>query len=127
MFLVGIISWWYGVGLKGQMQRIRERLAATAGFFSIGQLFSTLFSPFRQISADRINGSAAMQLRAFFDKTLSRVIGAIVRLFTILAGIIVLTFQFIFELIVSIIWVILPALPVVGLIMFAIGWVPKWM
>jgi hypothetical protein len=127
MFLVGIISWWYGNGWKGQLSRIRDRLAATASYFSIGQLFATLFSPFRQISAGSTNGPVSAQLRAFFDKTLSRVIGAVVRLCTIIAGIIVLTFQTVFELIVLIMWVVLPAFPVMGLIIFAIGWVPRWM
>jgi hypothetical protein len=127
MFLVGIISWWYGSGWKGQLGRIRDRLAATAGYFSIGQLFATFFSPFRQISAGSINGSVGAQLRAFFDKTLSRVIGAIVRLFTVLAGIIILACQSIFELVVLIIWLVLPAFPVIGLLLFVIGWVPTWM
>lgn len=127
MFLVGIISWWYGSGWKGQLARVRDRLAATAGYFSIGQLFATLFSPFRQISASGVKGSITVQLRAFFDKTLSRVIGAIVRLCTILAGLIVMLFQFIFEVIILIMWLILPVFPIIGLIAFAIGWAPKWM
>ncbi|HEY8886083.1 MAG TPA: hypothetical protein VIM31_01120 [Candidatus Microsaccharimonas sp.] len=127
MFLVGIISWWYGSGWKGQLRRVRDRLAATARYFSIGQLFATLFSPFRQISAGNVNGSAGVQLRAFFDKTLSRLIGAVVRLFTIFAGIIVMLFQFIFEFIILVIWLALPVFPVVGLIIFVIGWAPKWM
>lgn len=127
MFLVGIMSWWYGDGWKGQLRRIRDRLTATAQYFSIGQLLSTLFSPFRQISAGRVNGSIGAQLRAFFDKTLSRVIGAIVRSFTIIAGLVALLFQSVFELIILIIWLILPAFPVVGLIAFVIGWAPKWM
>ena len=126
MFLVGIISWWYGSGWKGQLGRVRDRLVAVAGYFSIGQLFATLFSPFRQISAGNVHGSAGVQLRAFFDKTLSRVIGAIVRLFTILAGIISLLFQSIFEGIILVIWLTLPMFPVVGLIMFVIGWAPQW-
>ena len=127
MFLVGIISWWYGDGWKGQLLRVRDRLVATARFFSIGQLLDTLFSPFRQISAGGTSGSIATQMRAFFDKTLSRIIGAIVRLFTILAGIIILTVQALYELIILIMWLILPLIPVVGFIAFAIGWVPKWM
>ncbi len=126
MFLVGIISWWYGQGWRGQLSRVQVRLAATIGFFSIGQLFSTLFSPFRQISAGQVNGSVGVQLRAFFDKTISRFIGAIVRLCTILAGILILIFQTIFEGIILIIWLVLPAFPVIGLLLFAIGWVPKW-
>ena len=127
MFLVGIISWWYGQGWRGQLSRVRVRLAATIGFFSIGQLFSTLFSPFRQISAGQVNGPTGVQLRAFFDKTISRFIGAIVRLCTILAGVLILIFQTVFEGIILIIWLTLPAFPVIGLLLFTIGWVPKWM
>jgi len=127
MFLVGIISWWYGRGLQGQIERIRDRLTATAAYFSIGQLLSTLFSPFRQISAGGVSGPVGAQLRAFFDKTISRVIGAIVRTFTILAGVIVIAIQVMSELVVLVVWLVLPSLPVVGFIIFAIGWVPKWM
>jgi hypothetical protein len=127
MFLVGIISWWYGTGWKGQLGRIRDRLVATAQFFSIGQLLSTLFSPFRQISANKVNGSIGAQLRSFFDQTLSRVIGAIVRLFTIIAGVILMALQALLELVVLIIWLVLPLFPVAGLLLFAIGWVPQWM
>jgi len=127
MFLVGIISWWYGTGWKGQLRRIRDRLSVTAAYFSIGQLFSTLFSPFRQISASKVGGSISVQLHAFFDQTISRVIGAIVRLGTILAGIFVLTFQSVIEVIMLLMWLVLPVFPIAGLIMFAIGWVPTWM
>ena len=127
MFLVGIISWWYGRGLQGQIERIRDRLTATAGYFSIGQLLSTLFSPYRQISAGGVSGPAGAQLRAFFDKSISRVIGAIVRTFTIFAGLIIMLIQAISELVVLIVWLVLPSFPVIGFIIFAIGWVPKWM
>jgi len=126
MFLVGIISWWYGRGLQGQIGRIRDRLTATAGYFSIGQLLSTLFAPFRQISAGSVNGPVGAQLRAFFDKTISRFIGAIVRSFTILAGLIVMAVQVLVEAIVLVIWVVLPLFPIAGLILFVIGWVPRW-
>ena len=126
MFLVGIISWWYGRGLQGQISRIRDRLTVTAGYFSIGQLLSTLFAPFRQISAGSVSGPVGAQLRAFFDKTISRVIGAIVRTFTILAGLIVMAFQSVVEVIVLLVWILLPLFPVAGLILFVIGWVPTW-
>ena len=123
---MGIISWWYGRGLQGQIGRIRDRLTATAGYFSIGQLLSTLFAPFRQISAGSVNGPVGAQLRAFFDKTISRFIGAIVRSFTILAGLIVMAVQVLVEAIVLVIWVVLPLFPIAGLILFVIGWVPRW-
>ena len=124
---MGIISWWYGRGLRGQIGQIRDRLTATAGYFSIGQLLSTLFSPFRQISAGSVNGPIGAQLRAFFDQTVSRVIGAIVRSLTIFAGALLMAAQVVVETFVLIVWLLLPLLPVAGLIMFVIGWVPKWM
>lgn len=127
MFLVGIISWWYGHGLQGQIGQIRDRLTATAGYFSIGQLFSTLFSPFRQISAGSVNGPIGAQIRAFFDQTVSRVIGAVVRSLTIFIGALLMVLQVVVETFVLIVWLLLPLLPVAGLIMFVIGWVPKWM
>jgi hypothetical protein len=126
MFLVGMISWWYGRGWQVQFGRVKARLAATIQFFSIGQLFSTLFSPFRQISAGTTKGSLGTVMRALVDQLISRVIGAIVRLFTIIAGVIALFVQFVVEVIVLIFWLFLPLFPIAGLIMFAIGWVPSW-
>lgn len=127
MFLVGIISWWYGSGWRGQFARVRDRIIATSDFFSIGQLASTLFSPFRQISAQKVSGSLSVTARAFFDQLISRVIGAIVRGFTILFGIILIILQSLYEIVILLFWLILPILPVAGLILMAIGWVPRWM
>lgn len=127
MFLVGMISWWYGRGWRGQFVRVRNRLMQTASFFSIGQLAGTLFSPFRQISAGRVGGPFGVVIRAFFDQLLSRIIGGVVRTFTIIFGIVVLVLQALYEAIILIVWLFLPLFPVVGLIMLAVGWVPKWM
>ena len=126
MFLVGIISWWYGRGWRGQFDRVRRRLSATAAFFSIGQLAVTWFSPFRQISAGKAKGSLGTVVRAGVDQLISRVIGSIVRSFTIVAGIITLALQSVVEVIVLVFWLLLPLFPVAGLIAFAIGWTPQW-
>jgi len=128
MFLVGILSWWYGRGWLAQWRRISDRWRATVEFFSIGQLFSTLFAPFRQISANA--GSApnlVAAMKALFDQLISRFIGAIVRLFTILAGCIVIVVQVLYESILMVAWWFLPILPIAGFILLAIGWVPSWM
>ena len=126
MFLVGIVSWWYGAGWRGQFLRVVDRLKGTLAFFSVGQLLKTLFAPFRQISAYRPEGSLGVVFRAFFDQLISRVIGAIVRTFTIFFGIIAVIIQSIVELIILVVWLVLPLFPVVGLIAMVIGWVPKW-
>lgn len=128
MFLVGLISWWYGAGWMAQWRRIGHRFMGTIRFFSIGQLFETLFSPFRQISANTTgDGSLGGGMRAFFDQLISRVIGSIVRTFTILAGIVVIVCQGIYELIIMVVWWVVPLLPIAGIILFAIGWVPSWL
>lgn len=127
MFLVGFFSWWYGRGWVGQWRRIAERFRRTLDFFSVGQLLATLFSPFRQISASGVSqAGVGAALRAFFDKLISRVIGAIVRLGTIFVGMFVIFLQAVYEVIIMAVWWFLPLLPVAGLVLFAVGWVPSW-
>ena len=128
MFLVGILSWWYGRGWLGQLHRVNDRWRTTVQFFSIGQLFATLFAPFRQISANSTNEpNPIVALRAVFDQLISRIIGALVRMFTIFAGCIVISLQVLYESSLLVLWFLLPALPVVGFILLALGWVPSWM
>lgn len=127
MFMVGLISWWYGRGWIGQWKRIAGRFSATLDFFSIGQLLMTFFSPFRQISANTGGGgSFSTAFRAFIDQLISRIIGAFVRFFTILFGILVIVLQSVYELIIMTAWWFLPLLPIAGGVMLAIGWVPTW-
>lgn len=128
MFLVGLISWWYGRGWMGQWKRIAHRFAATLEFFSVGQLIGTLFSPFRQISANASgDGSFGSAFRSMIDQLISRMIGAFVRFFTILFGLVVIILQAVYELVIMLFWWILPVLPIIGCILLAIGWVPTWM
>ncbi len=127
MFLVGLISWWYGRGWVSQWRRVAGRFTATLEFFSIGQLLSTLFAPFRQISANvGGDGSIGSEFRSFIDQLISRIIGAFVRFFTVLFGLLVILLQVVYETVIMIAWWFLPLLPVVGFILLAIGWVPLW-
>lgn len=126
MFLVGMLSWWYSRGWLQRFRIIKRRLTRTSDFFSIGLLAETLFSPYKQISATTLNGSIGLQIRRFFDKTLSRIIGAIMRFFVIIAGITVITVQAIIGLLVIVGWAFVPLFPVVGLLIWSIGWVPIW-
>jgi hypothetical protein len=126
MFLVGILSWWYGNGWMSRVQIIKERLASSADFFSVGLLITTLFAPFRQISAGKVGGSISVQLRAFTDRLISRFVGAFVRIFMIIFGLVIMFFQAIFGILVIVIWPIIPLFIVIGLVMMVIGWVPQW-
>lgn len=126
MFLVGLISWWYGRGWAQQWRRIAHRFASTIEFFSIGQLAATLFSPFRQISAGGGDGTFGGAMRALVDQTISRLIGGAVRFMTILVGLLAICLQAAYELVIMIAWWFVPLLPIAGAIGMAIGWVPTW-
>jgi hypothetical protein len=126
MFLVGIFTWWYGDGWQARIRITKNRLASSADYFSIGSLVTTLFNPYRQISAGRVEGPLAEQMRAFADRLVSRFIGAMVRSAIILAGSIFMLGQIIFGVIEVALWPIIPLFPVIGLIMMIVGWVPQW-
>ncbi len=124
MFIVGLLGWWYGAGWRERARMIGERLAKAYDFFSLDLLVKTLFAPFRQISAGRVRGSLDVQIRAFFDRLLSRCIGAIVRSIMLVVGTVWILTLTIAGLVEAVLWLFVPFFPIVGAVMFAIGWVP---
>lgn len=124
MFIVGILSWWYGAGWKQRLMMLRERLASTADYFSIDLLLKTLFSPYRQISAGQVKGSINVQMRAFFDQLISRIIGAIIRTFMIVFGAVTMLIQSVLGGTLLVVWGVIPFLPIVGVVLFMMGWMP---
>ena len=124
MFIVGFLGWWYGAGWRGCLRNIGERLMRVVDFFSIDLLIKTWFAPFRQIAAGRTQGGLSEQMRAFLDRLVSRMIGGAVRTIVIIVGVLVVVATIIAGIIEGILWVISPFLPVVGVVVFAIGWVP---
>jgi hypothetical protein len=124
MFIVGILSWWYGAGWKQRLMMLRERLVSTADYFSIDLLLKTLFSPYRQISAGQVKGSINVQMRAFFDQLISRIIGAIIRTFMIVFGAVTMLIQSVLGGTLLVVWGVIPFLPIVGVVLFMMGWMP---
>ncbi len=117
MIFIGLLKWWYGAGWQGVLSCQLLGLRVTADYFSIGLLLKTLFSPFRQIGSDETSREAGGKINLIVDKLISRTIGAVVRTFTIIAGIVCLIFRVIFGAFCLVIWPILPAAPVFGLIL----------
>ena len=126
MVIVWALSWWYGAGWKARLLQTRERLSASYDYFSIGLLARTLFAPFRQISAGKVNGPIGVKFRALVDRLISRFIGAFVRLILIIVGVAWLGIQAAIGAIVLILWFAVPFLPLVGFIGLLSGWVPSW-
>lgn len=125
MFLAGVAKWWYTDGWRQRINLVREQLARTLDFFSISILLQTLFAPFRQISAGGATGPIGVRLQAFFDRLISRFVGAFMRTILIVIGLFAIIFQIVWGVIVLAVWFVLPLVPIVGLILFSIGWVPS--
>lgn len=123
---MGLLSWWYGAGWVAEAKRVRERIASTADYFSIDLLVKTLFSPFRQISAGKVNGPLGVKWRAFVDRLISRCIGALMRTILIVIGTVSIAVIALVGCITLVVWLIVPAMPLIGCVMMFIGWVPSW-
>lgn len=117
MVLLSLVSWWYGSGWWQLAQRNLSWVAGTADFFSIGLLAKTLLAPYRQISVGRVQGAVGVQLRAWFDLQISRVIGAFVRLAVIVCGLIALAVVLFVGFICLLAWPLVPVLPVLTTIL----------
>lgn len=124
MFILGLLSWWYGAGWRGRMVRLREKLAGSVDYFSIDLLLRTFFSPFRQISAGKVQGSLGMQMHAFVDRLISRVIGAMIRLVMIIVGLFAIFFNIILGVVLLLFWAVVPLLPLIGIMLAVAGWMP---
>ena len=114
---MGFFAWWYSGGWRGQVARVGDVLVRTNDWFSIPLLLKTFFAPFRQISANEFGNDIGSNFRAWGDRMFSRLIGAFMRFFIIIFGIVTLVVVLIISLIRLILWPVFPLLPVVGLIL----------
>lgn len=124
MLVTAFVVWWYGGGWSRQAAEVASQLRRTADFFSLGLLLKTLFRPFRGISAEPVSGPLSIRVRAWFDRLLSRLIGAVVRLFTALAGAAALLLVTVTGGLRLAIWPLLPLAPLGLIILWLAGWVP---
>jgi hypothetical protein len=124
MFIAGMLLWWYGQGWREAAMRVGRRLMNLEDYFSIDLLLKTFFSPFRQISAGKTQGALGVQMRAFFDRLISRLIGAMIRLFVMIIGLLALAIYAVIGAVILVIWAAVPLLPIVGIVLFVSGWLP---
>lgn len=124
MFIIGILGWWYGQGWRERAVRLGDKLAGTMDYFSIDLLARTLFSPYRQISAGKVRGPLGVQMRAFFDRLISRVIGGMIRLVMIVIGTVAIILHAVIGLVLLVAWAVVPVAPLIGILLFAAGWMP---
>ena len=116
MLPVSMIRWWYTRGWKITSSKLSDRLKNAADFFSIRLLVGNLFAPFRQISVGE-TATSGMWLSVFFDKLLSRIIGAFIRFILLIAGIVTIILQAVSGILLVLIWPFIPFTPVVCIIL----------
>lgn len=110
MFMLDLVSWWYGAGWKGTLSATKRRLQGLADMFSVDILLRTLFSPWKRIITPPRAGLDA-RLRAFGDNFVSRCIGFTVRFFVLLAAGLSYVGLLLIGLAELLLW---PLLPVIG-------------
>lgn len=110
------LRWWYSGGWRWIWDCLLvERLIWVNEVFSTADLIRTIFAPYRQTFAGAVNGSIGAKFRAFVDRSISRVIGAIVRLFLIFAAMIGSLLVATVAFITLIAWPILPLMPIISI------------
>ncbi|MFV0485166.1 MAG: hypothetical protein ACK5MU_02995 [Candidatus Saccharimonadales bacterium] len=123
--MFNLVSWWYGAGFMARLRGLGQRLGRTADTFSIGLMLKTLFNPFRQIDAGAEGSGPSGMMQAFLSRLISRFVGFVMRFFLIIFGTIVLILQSALSLCVAVLHLVIPLLPIGGIIMMIIGWVPE--
>ena len=127
MLIANFFSWWYTSGFTARTTKLTDSLRRNLDYFSFGLLLRTLFSPFRQIDAGvPAEGSLETRARKFGDRLISRFVGAFMRLMILIIGALVMFLQLIYCALAITFHIILPFLPLAGLIMLTIGWIPSW-
>lgn len=121
LLVTELLKWWYTAGLHQRLRQISVKLDGTIDYFSMDLLIKTLFAPFRQISAGSVDGSLEVKLRAFIDKLFSRLIGAFVRTVLLVIGGVTILLQTVLALIIMVLWLAVPALPIVGVALTVLG------
>lgn len=120
-----LFSWWYGDGWRLQLLKASRRLAGVLDTFSVEIILRTWFAPFRQIGTERYGKSVDAIVRAWIDRTVSRIIGGIVRTFVLIMGLIAYAVTAVLSGVFLIAWLLTPVVSVLALVAALTRWVPN--
>jgi hypothetical protein len=115
MLALELLTWWYGKGWVQLAKNMYRRLIRTSHVFSVPILVRTLFAPWRRIVTNRGTGLDSA-VRAVTDNMVSRGVGFMVRLLTLLTASVVITLVMILAVIEIILWPLLPVAVIAALI-----------
>lgn len=119
MLALAFFRWWYGHGWKDSINYSFGLVGKISQSFSVEILLKTLFSPWRRIMSMPGSGISA-HIHAALDNLVSRFVGFWVRLFVLLAALVLSLLALITGFIFAAAWPLLPpatvALIIIGII-----------
>lgn len=119
MAIMLLVKWWYGPGLKWAWRGVLvDKLTLISELFSVKEMITTLFAPFRQTFVGKAEGLEIF--RAMADKLISRFVGFLVRVLLLAVAMLAITLTLIISLTLLVLWPLLPLLPVISIILFVL-------
>lgn len=116
MLIKSFFIWWYGTGWLAVADSLAKRTHHLNDAFSVTTLLRTLFQPWRRIITYPGAGLDA-KFHAAMDNLFSRVVGFFVRLFVLLAALLMLVIVSLATLIETLVWPLLPLALIVFIIL----------
>jgi hypothetical protein len=107
MLALAFLQWWYGPGWFRAWNSLGARLKRTYYGFSVPQLSRTLFSPWRRIITPG-GGALSDRLRAMVDNLVSRCVGFVVRVLTLVAAMVILIWWIVISVAQLVLWPLVP-------------------
>ncbi len=105
--LIAFFSWWYGNGWQRVVRSLRPRIRTVAENFSVRQLLSTLFAPWKRITTAP-GRSLEDRMHAAVDNGFSRVVGFVVRLGVLVGAFVSIAIVAVLTILEMVIWPLLP-------------------
>ena len=111
MIFISYLYWHYTFGFRTLFREVSDLADAFYSYFSVIYLLNTLFYPWHRYIEPYKSGFYISELLWTLSQNLiSRILGAVVRLAAIFAGIAVTFLTIVFGLLFALIWLVLPVL-----------------
>ena len=120
LMILDMLRWWYGTGWMQTMHRVGTWTSNVEHAFSIGDLFKTLFAPWRRITSSG-GRSIDAKMHDAMDNFVSRCVGFSVRSIALIAAAVAGLATIVAGIAMVIIWPLLPIAAVYFLVRGIIG------